>query len=236
MTPRDLISLALKQAGILGEGQVASSETMNDAFSLLNMMLGQWNRKRWLVYQLVDAFAVSTGAPSFNVGPGQAFSVVRPDRIEAAYGRWITPTGNIDFPLEVLQAYEDYVSIPNKTQGGPPSVVFYDPGFPVGKLYVWPVPPAGQFEIHVLVKQTISLFTGLSDLVQLPPEYQEAVLYNLAIRLCANFGRQPRADVMMLAKSSLNTIRNANAAVPTLDLPSNLVRAARYSVYGDTYR
>ena len=38
-TPSDLITLALKTANVLGVGQTASAEDMNDAFNLLNMMM-----------------------------------------------------------------------------------------------------------------------------------------------------------------------------------------------------
>ena len=48
-TVGDLITLALKDSGVLGAGQTALAEDMNDALSRLNMMLGQWNRRRWLI-------------------------------------------------------------------------------------------------------------------------------------------------------------------------------------------
>jgi hypothetical protein len=69
MTPLDLITLALKKAGVVGVGQTPEAEDTNDAFSDLNMMLGQWNRRRWLVYHLLDVAKVSTGAASYTVGP-----------------------------------------------------------------------------------------------------------------------------------------------------------------------
>jgi hypothetical protein len=37
-----------------------------------------------------------------------------------------------------------------------------------------------------------------------------------------------------LAKAAMNTIKNANAQIPMLQVPTELVRPARYNVYSDT--
>ncbi len=36
----------------------------------MNMMLAQWQRKRWLVYSLDDVSFAPTGAASYTVGVG----------------------------------------------------------------------------------------------------------------------------------------------------------------------
>ena len=59
-TPADLINLALKTANVLGVGQVASAEDQNDAFNLLNMLMAQLQRRRYMIYQLVDVSKQAT--------------------------------------------------------------------------------------------------------------------------------------------------------------------------------
>jgi len=61
-TASSIINLTLKMAGVLGIGQTASAEDANDALTLLNAMLAQWQRKRWLVYSLDDVSFPATGA------------------------------------------------------------------------------------------------------------------------------------------------------------------------------
>ena len=61
-TAGSIINLALKMAGVLGVGQTASAEDSNDALTLLNQMLAQWQRQRWLVYSLDDVSFTATGA------------------------------------------------------------------------------------------------------------------------------------------------------------------------------
>lgn len=237
MTPRDIITLALKQAGVLGQGQTPSAEDINDAFTLLNMMMGQWNRKRWLIYRLQDVSFVSTGAATYTVGPLGNFNTARADRIAAAYVRLLNspnPANPVDLPLGILTSLEDYDRITAKSQPGFPQVVYYDPTFPLGTLYTWPVALAGIYEIHLSVKIELVQFGNLSDVINLPAEYQEALMYNLAMRLRPAYQLPPDPSIMGLAKASLNTIRNTNSQIPTMRMPAALAGRYRYNFYSDT--
>ena len=82
----EALFLALRMAGRITDTQSVSdgSKDVADAFSLLVMMLGQWQRKRWLVWHEEDVALVSTGADFYTVGPGEDFDVARPDKIHAA--------------------------------------------------------------------------------------------------------------------------------------------------------
>ena len=89
-TPADLISLALVDSGVLGVGQIALAQDVNNTFTRLNQMLAQWQRKRWLIWHLIDLSVPSTGAQSYSIGPGGDIPMlVRPDRIESAFFRQI---------------------------------------------------------------------------------------------------------------------------------------------------
>lgn len=81
-TPTDIISLALLDSGVLGQGQTASAEDMNNGLTRLNYMMAGWNRKRWLLYNLVDTLIPSTGAVFYTVGVGGDFNIGRPDKLE----------------------------------------------------------------------------------------------------------------------------------------------------------
>lgn len=88
-TAQDICLYALKAAGVLGVGQTPLDEDLNDTFKTLNMMIGVWNRRRWLMFHLLDLSAPATGSQYYTVGPGMQFNVARPDRLEAAYFRQI---------------------------------------------------------------------------------------------------------------------------------------------------
>lgn len=69
-TVGDLCTAALQESGRLGIGQTAQAEDVNKAWARLQWMLQEWERKRWLVYQLVTYSIIATGATSYTFGPG----------------------------------------------------------------------------------------------------------------------------------------------------------------------
>lgn len=236
-TPNTIINLALKNSGVLGVGQTPLAEDVNDAFLLLNFMISQWNRKRWLVYHLVDVAVQCTGALFYLVGPGQSFDCPRPDRIESAFFRQTIPSmpNEIDYPLEIIEARETYNRIALKSLGSFPSYVFYDSDFPYGKLYPWPL-PSNLYSVHISIKETIATFTSLAQNINLPPEYYAAILYNLAARLRPAYQLPPDSQLTQLAKDALNVIRGANAQIGRLIMPVDVVRPGIYNPYSDQIR
>lgn len=238
MTPNDIIARALRDSGVTGQGQSASAEDFADAFIKLNGMLALWQRKRWLVYHLVDVSKVSTGAQAYTVGAGGDFNILRPDRLEAAFFRQIVPSqpNLVDYPLQILEAREDYNLIALKTLGPFGGYIFYDAAFPLGSVYVWPVLAANTYELHLTLKADLGQFTSPGQTVNLPPEYLEALSWNLAARLRPAYQLAPDPSVTALASDALNAIRGANAQIPRARLPGDLTGSGRYNVYSDQGR
>jgi hypothetical protein len=234
-TAGSIINLALKMIGVLGVGQSAQAEDVNDAMTVMNMMLAQWQRKRWLVYALDDVSMTSTGSEVYTLGATGTWAIPRPDKIEAAFVRLLYPASaqQVDYQLDLLESREDYNRIALKGLSTFPQIAFYDAAYPVGNLYLWPWPASSQFEIHLSIKTQLSSFSDLTDTMTLPPEYQEALLYNLAARLRIAYGLPPDPPTNALALVALNTIRNANAQVPRLQIPKSITRNGLYNIYSD---
>lgn len=234
-TPYDIIAYALKAIGVVGVGQSPLAEDINDGMRALNGMLGQWQRKRWLIWHLADLPLTSTGAISYSVGVNGDFNVARPDRLEGAYFRQAINSvpNQVDWPLELLESREDYSRIALKNLGSLPRYIFYDAAYPLGYVYPWPIPQAGVYELHLLLKETLFQFPFLSQAIQLPPEYEEAIWTNLCIRLAPIFQRPVAPEIAGLAKTSLSVIRGANAQVPRLSIPMYLNRPALYDANSD---
>jgi len=240
-TAADIIRLVLKDTGVLGVGQTATAEDTNDCFDTLNMMIGEWASKRWLLYHLLDLSKVSTGAQSYTVGPGgdiDTGSMQRPDRLEDGcfFRQLITASSpnKIDYPLSILESREDYNRIGLKQLTTIPQFVFYDPVFPLGVVYPWPVIQASQYELHLLVKAQLSQFDNLADEIDLPSQYYGAIRYNLGCRVRPMYQLGPDPSLVALATDSLSTIRNMNAAVPRLRMPVGIGRGNKYNILSDT--
>lgn len=241
-TPADIIKLVLKDTGVIGVGQTAAAEDTNDCFDTLNMMVGEWASKRWLLYQLLDLSVVSTGAQTYTVGPGgniDTGAMQRPDRLEdGCFFRQLVSASSpnkIDYPLEILQSREDYSRIGLKQLGTIPQYIFYDPGYPLGTIYPWPIPATTLYEIHILVKSQLSQFANLATSINLPSQYYAALRYNLAARVRMMYQLPPDPQIIALATDTLDTLRNMNAAVPRLRMPAGLGRGRLYNILSDQY-
>lgn len=235
-TPNDLYQLALTDAGVIGQGQSASGQDIADTHNRCNMMLAQWNRKRWLIYRLVDTAFTSTGAQSYTVGAGGNFNIARPDRLEFAFFRQIIPSATvsqIDYPLELIEARETYSLIMLKQLQTFPQYAFYDADFPLGNVFPWPVIPASIYSLHIGTKAVISAFTSLTQQISLPPEYFAAILHNLSARLQVAYKLPLDPGIIALAKDSLNVIRGANTQIPRLQMPKGVLRPGHYNIWSD---
>jgi hypothetical protein len=234
----DIINLALLDAGVTGVGVTPLAEDSNNALTRLNMMLAQWNRKRFLVYQLVNLLIPSTGAQSYTIGPGGDFNIaVRPDRLENGnYFRQLIQSSpnQVDYPLELLETWEDYNRITLKQLQTFPGFVFYDPGYPLGTVWVWPVPQPSIYAIDLLVKgQVVNQVANLTTVLGMPNEYYMAMYLSLAEILRTAYRLPVDPALVQRAKEARETIRGANTAIARLRQPSDLVRPGVYNVYSD---
>jgi len=234
-TFQDIITLALKNAGVLGVGQTALAEDINDACAMLNDMIAQWQQRRYLVFHLVEHSVAADGSISYSIGPSGDINVVqRPAAINAAFARQTVNNvpNQIDYPISILPSRETYSQISMKSLQSFPQWAWYDAATPLGLLYVYPV-ITNQFTIHVVFREQLQRVESLTDEIELPAEYREALLYNLALRLSAAYATPINPIVPRLAKAALETMRTVNAQVPTMSMPAFLNKSGHYNIYSD---
>lgn len=243
-TAGDLCIAACKESGGVGVGQTPGAEDINDAWSRLQWMLQQWERKRWLVYHLVELQINSTGALTYTVGPGGDFDTgpagtsVRPAKLEFARLVQITsPSPNqVYYPLRVLQSYEDYAKIALPTLMSFPGCCFLDTGWPLATLRLYPVAQANIYAINLgVLAQLPPKFGTLATKISLPYEYYSAILYNLALRMRSRWQIPtfPGDPLPGQAKNALNVIRGANTQIAALGMPTQLTRPGLYNIFSD---
>lgn len=241
ITARDLITLSLKQAGILGVGQTALAEDINDCFTLLMQMVAQWNKNRWLVPALIDIKTVGNNAVSNTIGPGAFWNVARPGQVKGGYIVQLnTGTNAISLPLRQIFSYEEYIGVTVKNLNSLPDHFFYDGAWPLGNVFIWPV-PNNTYECHLLVQQQLGWpiaaantplqNTGLDTPFSLPDEYQEAVFYNHSLRVSAMYQEAASPETTKLARASLNLIKNNNTQVPKMSMPAGLKRGKSFNLW-----
>lgn len=217
-TASDLINGALRDVGALASGETATAEDTSDALELLNHLLGQWQATGLNVYALKDVSFAVTGAASYTIGTGGNVAVARPVSVEAAFWR----SGDLDYPLTVINAFQDYQRIGDKTLTGVPGAIYYLPSYSLGKVYAYPMPTTG--DLHLTVKEALQTFASASETVTLPPEYMLALRYSLAELLKISYPEaQPRFDIEKAAKTARTIIKRNNVQIPILSMPAALV-------------
>lgn len=241
-TARDIIELALVDAGVLGVGQTALAEDINRGLTRLNMMIAQWANKRWLVYHLITVGGTSTGANQYIIGPGGTifFMTKRPDKLESAFVRQDPPAApnSVDVPLAIIESRETYNLIVMKgLNNSLPSYVFLDASWPDGVLLFWPVAQASIYKLFVTVKDVLTQFGSLDALFTFPDAYMAAIHWNLVsvFRMAYRLPADPGVNAE--AAKALNVLRGANEAISRMQMPSALVRGSGiYDIYSDTFR
>jgi hypothetical protein len=234
----DAIAYALRISGVLGVGQVALPQDTADALTALALMMAQWQRKRWLVYRLDEhSTAAVPGKGIYTIGPDPTADIPFPERpgsIESAFLRQLsgTTTPNsfpVDFPLHRIASREEWGRVSLKFLRSWPSSFFYDPALPNGGIYIWPVPMQKLFDLYFMVPTDIrvSLLPDTDLDKYLPAETDEALVYNLAMRLRLNYQLPPDPGLAAAARATLNTLRQTNYTPSHLGMPAGLRGSVR---------
>lgn len=245
-TGRDVVYQSLRKAGITGRGITPSATDTQDALADLNDMLGQWRSQGFMVWDKLNTGFVGDGRTTpYTVGPGGEYNMTpRPNRIYSAFVRQLQGTGagnlEVDTPLKVIDAREEYDRINTKTLVSFPQAVFLNTAMPLGQLFVypWPGPSAGQYAVYITTKGSMPVITLNTDLSAFPEPYTPAMQFNLARRLRQAYGRgqKPDLELIKLANDSLDVIQQMNAQLPEMGMPPSLLqRGGGYNIYSDQF-
>lgn len=224
-TASDIINGALKDVGALAAGETAAAEDTADALELLNQMLGQWQATGLNVYAQKDVSFAANGSTSYTIGSGGNVNTTRPTEVISAFWR----SGGQDYPLAVINAFQDYQRIGDKSLAGMPDAIYYQASYPLGKVYAYPIPSDG--ELHLTVQEPLQEFSSAAETVTLPPEYMLALRYSLGELLRISYPEaQPRFDITQEAKKARKIIKRNNVQIPALLMPSAVVTGGGYDI------
>ena len=210
-TALDLITDSLVKARTHAPGEAVGSDKSSAALRELNRMLGAWSNENLLLHQETEeTLTLVVDQASYTIGESgssQDFDTVRP--LEILDGTFVRESGgNLDYPL-TGKTLEEYRDIRNKSTGSIPWWITYNPTYPNGTLYLFWTPTSA-FELHLLSLKELTALATLTTTVSLPPGYEDAIIYNLALRLASDYGKTPRKDVIALATLGIKNIKKRN--------------------------
>lgn len=217
---------ALELLGVVDPEDSPPPAMMAGAFRRLNLMMGAWSLQN-LTIPFVDreVFPIVSGKGSttnpYTVGPGGDLNTTRPKELDGV-GLILAPVGSAP-SVEIVRAQltdDMYQFLAIKDLGNSLFTnAYYGPSFPLGQLFLWPVPNTNVNQIALYRLQQLALFSTPIASYDLPEGADEAVEYNLAKRLLDVYSVDPqrRMNVMDLARTSLAIYKRSN--VNLVDVP-----------------
>lgn len=229
MTGQDLITRAMKSIGACAAGETPSPEESQDALDILNSMVKLWNVDGTSIAgQIINAYALTNGKQTYTIGGpglGADFDATRPTKITEANLIATSTTPNVRFPLNIID-YDQWADIRLQAQptSAYPTKIYPDMAFPLTTLYLWGV-PAQNLQLELFTWEQITSFT-LAGTFVLPGEYEEALIYNLAVRLMILFpGSNASPLLPELAMQALGKLQKYNAVTPVMAADAAVVGA-----------
>lgn len=96
-----------------------------------------------------------------------------------------------------------------------PTDLYYDPQWPFGNLYFWPMQTTA-YDFEAEVWSNLIEDAAITDTFWLPQGYEDAVTYSLAESLCPAFGKQLSPVLANAAIKARAIIQNLNSQAPTI--------------------
>lgn len=221
---------AFETIGVLGEGQTLDAGKGADGFRRLNLMMRSWSLQNLTIPVTVrEVFDLTANKGSttnpYTIGIGGDFNTARPPTQNSLVGVGLILTSSSP-PVETPQtiftdAMWQAIQIKDLSSGGDgiPTGVYYNPTYPLGKLYLWPVPSVGINDLALYLRKPLTAFPSPTAVVDLPDGSEEAIEYNLARRLCGPYSVPLDPEVREIARTSLGILKRSNYHL--FDLPQD---------------
>lgn len=239
MLVSELLSASLRKIGALSSGETLETSRQNEALSALQSMLRSWGSLSTNVFvSTKETVSLVSGRVVYTWGMGGQINSVRPYQV---LGAFIRDIAGQDHSVNVIteSAYRD---ITLKSLSGRPYSAFFHQTYPLGSLYVFPVAVDAE-ELHLETIKPFtetSSFSAVGNTLAFPGYYEEAIIFNLAIRLAPEYGKTVAAEVTAIAHSSYNYMITRNAIDKSepvaIHVPAGLDYGSYYSINTDTYR
>lgn len=207
ITVQNVINRALRILGAISTNEVPAPQESTDALGTLNAMIDDWaNEKLMITGAVLDQITLTPSVATYTIGATGGTVSNYPITIDtASYIQY----GNLSYPLKLL-TLDEYNAITLKSLSTLiPDSLWYNPTFPNGTITLYPT-PAAVMTLNLWSWKQITSFTSLINPIALPPGYENALVYNLALMLSPEYGKQVTADIARIAMQSKTRLKRTN--------------------------
>ena len=195
-------------------------------------MLDEWQADGLKIFtENINTFPFVLGQQQYTLGTGGNFNIPRPAHISRMGCQILSnPTQPSEVPITLLDV-DGWANVRVKNISGSYSLFCYaDYAFPVMNLYFWVIPGLAS-NCVIYSWQPLLTWPDLAITnVTFPPAYLQAIRYNLAQMLAPEFGVPIAPEVMLIATTSLQALKDTNLPAPILRCDPGL-SGTGYSVY-----
>lgn len=174
MKARDAIEDALREIAVLAYDEAPDAEMLRIGLRRIGRLLRGWQNLGYMLWLKAEQTVTLVAAtPSYLLDP-------KPVRILSAR----RVSGVIETPMQELTRQE-YDDLPMKSSAGVPTCFYLDQA----RLFVWPAPAAGSGSVRMTYEREIEVPANVQDSLDLPPEWDEAIVLGLAEALAPIYQR-----------------------------------------------
>lgn len=219
MTVGDLCNNAAQELGVIQPGETLDADNLVAVRNILRRLLNEWNGDRRRVYATkFDQFTLVTNPPLgyLTIGPSGDFDTTqRPVSVDGANLVLTTSNPPVQTGIKIRDAqWWLNQSVPTLTSTVPTDL-YYQPDWPLGKLYFWPVPTFA-YDVQLMSRVLLSDQVATSDDFSLPPAYENAVMLTLAEMSRRTFGKPDMPDLTRDATKARSLAFANNDQIPKL--------------------
>jgi hypothetical protein len=228
-TVGDIIRSSFKKIGVLAGGEAMPADEGADALSTFQMMISAWSNETLMIpLSTVITHTLMPQYSEYTIGiydgvlpiPDNHIETVRP---QAYLSTFIRSVDGADYPVKTM-TQDMWTRISRKDTVSRPSRMYIRDGYPMDTLLLSSAPYENEV-LHLQIQQPLEGFiqnNALVDTLIVPSGYEQALIYNLAIELAPEYGKQVDQIVFGMAQKSKANIKRMNANIPRLRVDKGL--------------
>lgn len=178
LNSREICTAAIIKLGVLDPDETPTASQAAQCLQALNLMLKTWSASEHLWIRTAGTLVLTEGTITYPIPTARRMESVR------------RSCAGIDVPLAIYSR-DEYDDVPNKGGKGTPIAWYFDPQRTTRTLYVWLTADAAtalSTTLSYTYRRVIEDVDTLDNDEDVPQEWLETLIYNLAVRVAPAFG------------------------------------------------
>lgn len=234
MKVKELIRQASLNAGIKAATENLTAQESNDALVSLNLILNKNNSETLMLFSKKTIEATLTNTKSvYTVGPGADIDIDRPT---TTLDEVFFQSGDYNKLLRKVNSQDFYSQNNSNLTNNLPDIYYYNNAYPQAQISFFPKPTSGS-KILITYQDQIKEFTSTNEELSIPPNYLEYLIFNLAFKMCVQYGQPVPEAVREVIQSNKMEIQSNNGLnnLHRMDMGCMISRNNRNNGYNRIY-